>query len=88
MLNRRRGRRLGLDDDDRRRGWGGGSREAMRDVVLVAALSVDTVLRIGILFDERYEPYGFFEWIVHPEPARSTVRKGPRGAPRRAEKRR
>jgi hypothetical protein len=46
---------------------GGGGAANVRDVVLVAALSVDTVLRIGILFDERYEPYGFFEWIVHPE---------------------
>jgi hypothetical protein len=46
---------------------GGGGASGVRDVLLVAALSLDTVLRASILFDERYEPFGFFEWIVHPE---------------------
>jgi hypothetical protein len=61
------GAATGLDWVTMTVGGAGGAAASVRDVVLVAALSVDTVLRFGILLDERYEAYGFFEWIVHPE---------------------
>jgi hypothetical protein len=44
---------------------GGGGE--VRDLVLFVALVVDTAIRSGVFFDDEYPPYGFWEWIVHPE---------------------
>jgi hypothetical protein len=33
----------------------------------IVFIVIDLVMRVTILFDDSYPPYGFWEWIVHPE---------------------
>jgi hypothetical protein len=38
-----------------------------RDLILFVSLVLDLAFRASIVVDDSYEPYGFFEWIVHPD---------------------
>jgi hypothetical protein len=53
----------GLDWATMKVGGGG----ALRDALLVILLLTDFVLRASILYDDDYPPYGFWEWVVHPD---------------------
>ena len=44
---------------------GGGGE--LRDILVILFFTVDLGMRCGIFFDDEYEPYGFFEWIAHPD---------------------
>jgi hypothetical protein len=44
----------------------GGGGEA-RDIYLFVALVLDLVFRGSIMVEDSYEPYGFLEWLAHPD---------------------